>query len=424
MACSTGSSGTPSTCVQWMWNSNKNPFAKSLIVEWIVYSDVENIIIEEAFASNKTHAMLDDYHIDFHCNLQILNTDGKKQRPVKRVIRDKDDYSAREDRFAFVPIDPKRPFTGTYGWISPFIKETVKFLNITPQQLPSKDNRIISVLVEMAAQGIVEEGKLLGKQIEGEKIAELLLKKKEADMHTVWERCAYIYSLTSFVYMKLNETMRLIGSAGHEHIWRSKIGTLGPFSLLLWDSPSNYNSVKPKTILYRGAQLTEETISFFKDDCLQSRRPNRSFPAFTSCSRNREVAEAYGNTLFIMEIQHAFTVDLQPFSQFPDEEEELLSPGVCFTVDFVESDERKNRHWIFLKLKQMHTLNVLSGKDAQEISIALPKSNEPRELKVMMNDGELLAILLDLMSKGLTHPSSNTAFASCFRTGMEGDWKF
>ncbi|CAF1674042.1 unnamed protein product, partial [Adineta ricciae] len=226
--------------------------------------------------------------------------------------------------------------------------------------------------------------------------------------------------------------MRLIGSAGHEHIWRSKIGTLGPFSLLLWDSPSNYNSVKPKTILYRGAQLTEETISFFKDDCLQSRRPNRSFPAFTSCSRNREVAETYGNTLFIMEVQHAFTVDLQPFSQFPDEEEELLSPGVCFTVDFVESDERKTRHWIFLKLQQMHTLNILSGKDAQEISISLPQSNEPKgkidisrrlpngdyECRIEGNDddGELSAVLLDLMSKGLTYPGSDAASASRFRT--------
>lgn len=354
MACSMGSSETSSTRVQWMWNSNKNPFAKSLIVKWISYSDVENIIIEEAFIANKTHAMLDGYHIDFHCNLQISNTDKTKQRPVKRVICDKDEYSIREDRFVFVSIDPKRPFAGMYGWISPFIKETVKFLNITPDQLPSKDGRIISVLVEMAAHGIIEEGKLVGKQLEGEKIAELLLRKKEADMNTVWECCAYLYSLTSFLYMKLNETMRLIGSDGHEHIWRSKIGTLGPFCLLLWDSPSSYNSVKPKTILYRGAQLSEETVSVFRDDCLKDRKPDRSFPAFTSCSRNREVAETYGNTLFIMEIQHAFSVDLQPFSQFPDEEEELLSPGVCFKVDFVESDASKNRHWIFLNLQQSH----------------------------------------------------------------------
>jgi len=61
--------------------------------------------------------------------------------------------------------------------------------------------------------------------------------------------------------------MRLIGSEQHEQVWRSKIRTLGPFCLLLWDNPFNTQLTKPGTILYRGAKLSDDLIDLFKDDC-------------------------------------------------------------------------------------------------------------------------------------------------------------
>jgi hypothetical protein len=138
--------------------------------------------------------------------------------------------------------------------------------------------------------------------------------------------------------------MQLIGS---------KVRTLGPFSLLLWDNSSNYKPAEAGTILYRGAYLTDEVVSSFKDDCLQEDRPMRSFPSFTSCSRLQKKVEEFGNVLFIMNIKHAFTVDIKPFSEYPDEEEELLSPGVCFiVVDVIEKS--KNKYWIYIDLIQQH----------------------------------------------------------------------
>jgi hypothetical protein len=47
-----------------------------------------------------------------------------------------------------------------YGWISPFIKETIKYLNITKGELPSKDKKTMTMVIEKAAAGIVEEAKL------------------------------------------------------------------------------------------------------------------------------------------------------------------------------------------------------------------------------------------------------------------------
>jgi hypothetical protein len=343
-----------STRVQWMWNATADPFSKSQKAVWNRYSDVENMMIEKAFTGGESHAILDDYHIDLKHNLQISNNDTNKQRPVKRMVCDKDDKVLREERFLPNPVAPDRPFGGQYGFISPFIKEVVKDLNLTRKQLPSKDKTVIPMIVEKAAIGIIEEGKKIGKKCEAEEIAKQLLEKKNADMKEIWKCCAYLYTLESFLYKKSNEIMRLIGSEQHEQVWRSKIRTLGPFCLLLWDNPFNRQLTKPGTILYRGAKLSDDLIDLFKDDCSKDPKPWHSFQAFTSCTRNPSVAEQIGNVLFILKTRLAFTVDLTELSKYSYEEEELLFPGVSFTVDKVEFDKNKNKHLIYLTLQQRH----------------------------------------------------------------------
>ena len=200
---------------------------------------------------------------------------------------------------------------------------------------------LFSMIVEKAALGILEEGKNVGKPVQAEELANILMEKKNAGMKEVWKCCAHLYSLESFLYKILNETMRLIGSGEHEQIWRNRVRTLGPFCFLLWDNPFGDKTTERGTVLYRGAKFSEQEISAFKDDCSKASKPSRSFPSFTSCSRNRAKAELFGNVLFIMTVKHAFSVDLKPFSEYPDEEEELLSPGVCFTVDYVEFNAEK-----------------------------------------------------------------------------------
>jgi hypothetical protein len=338
--------------VQWMWNAGANPFSKSDSIEWKRYSDGENIIIEDAFQAGQKYAVLDNYSIDFEQKIQILNTNSDKQRPVRRMLWNKDEHHPREERFTFTAINPKRPFAGAYGWISPFIRDVAKDLRITPNQLPSKDKTILPMILEKAARGIIEEGKKTGKQREAEQFAKMLREKKNERYEKIWECCAYLYSLESFLYQKLNETMRLIGSEGYRQHWQNKVRTLGPFCLLLWDTPPNYNSGQKGMLLYRGANLSLEQISSFADDCLKNEKPLRSFPSFTSCTRNLEVAKSFGNTLFIMKVKYAFTVDIAPFAEFPNEEEELLAPSVCFTVHRVE--KHGNKHWIYLELMQQH----------------------------------------------------------------------
>jgi hypothetical protein len=248
------------------------------------------------------------------------------------------------------PIPSGRSFGGQYGWISPFIVEVRRDLGLQKKQLPSKDKELVPILVEKAAAGIIEEGKQIGKQCEAEKLAKMLREQKCKGMEDVWRCCAYLYSLESFLYKNLNAAMRLIGDKEHEQVWRSKIRTLGPFCLLLWDDPVN-KKMKQNTTLYRGAKLEPEHIASYED---MAKNPNeyRSFQSFTSCSRNRGKAEKFGNTLFIMDVKSAFIADISQLSEYSVEEEELLTPGISFSVQRVELDRKTKKYLIHLKLEQ------------------------------------------------------------------------
>jgi hypothetical protein len=206
------------------------------------------------------------------------------------------------------------------------------------------------MIVEKAASGIIEEGKTLGELDEAEQLARLLIEQKKKGMKEVWKRCVHLYTAENFLYKNLNGAMRLIGHEECEDVWRSKIRTLGPFCLLLWDSPFNNRPNRGKQLLYRGVGLSDELITSFKD---LSQHPNKihSFQAFSSSTRNFDVAQIYGNAIFVMEVKYAYTMDVSPFSKYSVEEEELVYPGVCFTVQRVEFDSTIDKHLIYLQLQ-------------------------------------------------------------------------
>ncbi|CAF5154133.1 unnamed protein product, partial [Rotaria sp. Silwood1] len=269
--------------------------------------------------------LLDDYYVDFQNYLQVFNTDNQKQRLVKRVESKREYRPLTEARLTDLPTTSTRSFGGQYGWISPFVVEVRRDLDLKHDELPSRDSNMIPMLVEKAACGIIEEGKYLGKEREAEKMANMLREKKNENIKEVWKCCAYLYTLESFLYGSLNAAMRLVGDKDQEDVWRRKIRTLGPFCLLLWDDPINIK-VKSGTTLYRGAELNPKQIAAY-EEMVKNHDESRSFQAFSSCSRNRQQSEKFGNTLFIMKVCGAFTADLCGLSEYSNEEEELITPG-------------------------------------------------------------------------------------------------
>ena len=94
MASAASTSSVPSTHIQWMWNSNTDPFSKSQPIEWRPYSDAENLIIEEAYTAGQIHAILPNHRIDLKHNLQISNSDSNRQRPVTRMVSTREENSS------------------------------------------------------------------------------------------------------------------------------------------------------------------------------------------------------------------------------------------------------------------------------------------------------------------------------------------
>jgi hypothetical protein len=336
--------------VQWMWQSNPNSSSESEPEEWTHYSDTENLTIEKAFLKNEPQVMFDHYHINIKDKVQILKNDNNDQKRIKRIELKKEDKHIRKERFIDAPAISKSSLGGEYGWISPFIIEVRRYLKLGKDELPSKNKDLIPMLVTKAADGIIEEGTKIGERVSAETMADMLREQKDAEFKEVWKLCAHLYSLESFLYKNLNKAMRCIGTRVDEQDWQSKIRTLGPFCLLLWDDPINQR-MKTKTTLYRGVQLNPEEIAIYKNLAKDSYE-YRSFQAFTSCSRNRVAAARFGNTLFIIKVSFAFISDISSFSKYGNEEEEVVTPGACFSVQDFQFDYTTNKHLITLELRQ------------------------------------------------------------------------
>jgi hypothetical protein len=60
-------------------------------------------MIEEAYQNKDNEVLLDDYHINFKHMVQISNTNEQKQRPIKRMIRERQErVCLRSDRLRLI----------------------------------------------------------------------------------------------------------------------------------------------------------------------------------------------------------------------------------------------------------------------------------------------------------------------------------
>ncbi|CAF1984890.1 unnamed protein product [Rotaria magnacalcarata] len=332
--------------IEWLWQSNALPFCLAEPAEWQKYTDVETEIIEEAFQQGLPEVLLDDYHIVFARSMQISNNDEKKQRPVKRVVdRNKDEREkrVRAERFLEDSVLPSNSFI---NWqIEPttpdFVQEACSHYGVRWEKGITCQS-VLEMWIEKAAEGFIIEAKKVGKQREGEWMAKRLLEQKNGSKQQVEQLCVKLYCMGSFLYRKLNETMRLQGDFAFETLWKSRVPTLGPFAVLL---NSAMNFTRTNMIVYRGATMTNEQIEQFRL-CVVSERKIQ-LPAFTSTTLNPNVAEFFGsNVLFVIDLEKdTGSLDMSPYSNYPDEQELLIFDGFPAKVTSCHFDEIANK-WI------------------------------------------------------------------------------
>lgn len=335
--------------IQWAYKADVDS-CDSDSTEWCAYSDVETAIIEEAFQKKLPEATLDEYIISFLTLIQISRRDMSDQRPVKRLDSQRE-QKLRRARFMSDPINPSNPFGPSY--LGNFRRATHDLYNLPGFAYTHKENSLNNPshrreMVRRAADGIIIEGKKVGREREGEWIAQKLLSVIDGTPTEVWRMCAHVYTMESFLFRKLNECMRLEGEEEHEDVWKSKVATFGPFSLLLYYLGEYTDGT---WTVYRGCNLSEDSIEMFRQRIANDSTIDEVvFSAFTSTSRNRSMAELLGNVLFVIEIQGDFDgCDVAPYSVFDEEEEYLLAPYFMFSIRSCEFDDEKNKWIIHLR---------------------------------------------------------------------------
>jgi hypothetical protein len=314
-----------------VWFYNVENSSDSL---WIPFGDIDNEIVEDAFSKNRKKLQLDNSLIDLDRLIQIDKQDSSIERSIKRCIRQPHQTPLRPERF-YTPQKLVKSFSDNDT-------NDRRFINQCHQRHRTES---MNEMLEKAAEGIIKEGIILGKQVEAEWIAQKLrsvINKSKAEV----EKCIiWLYTHESFLYRLINTTLREND--------QSKLDTLGAFSQLLFrcDCSPTLDKVGYEKELYRGAQLDEKTIESYK----QSVGLVKTWDAFSSTSKNRAKAECFGNVLFIINraksTRYRFSgMDISMISYYPEEEEVLIRATRNFIVEKVEKDDLKGKYFIFLSL--------------------------------------------------------------------------
>ena len=183
--------------------------------------------------------------------------------------------------------------------------------------------------------GILKEAKLLNQEFDAQKMVEQLMQCRHSSQ--LQECVARLYSAESFLYKLVNSSLR--------NGVMSKANTLGPFCYLLW-MHLRFGMEHALQTVYRGANLTVEMIDEFK----RAVGRDIQFPAFTSTSKRVEVAEQFGNTLFIIKLFFAQNAkDISYLSYYPNEQEVLLRANYPFTVQEVKTHPSSGKFLIYLR---------------------------------------------------------------------------
>ena len=164
--------------------------------------------------------------------------------------------------------------------------------------------------------------------------------------------CVFLYTKECFWYKLINSVLR---NANTNHFPREQLKTLGPFSLLL-NMYLKKIYIKNNFTVYRGVTLTdEERKTYVRGHCKSTLL---HFTSFTSTSLDREKAEAFGNTLFIIDLDTKYGysdspmrsgADISFLSDFPDEKEILIWPATSFFIKEYQYDNVKNKHIIYME---------------------------------------------------------------------------
>ena len=243
---------------------------------------------------------------------------------VKADVIETNDNEVRESHF-FKPRSKPFNDSGLEGGIA-FIYEWKK------RNATLSNNEIVM----LAVNGILAEGRQSRRECQTEHLAEMLMAVKNESDKKIFQCCIRLYSFDSFLYRVVNSSLREND--------KTRIDTLAPFCYLLteaiWSDVFRGNRIK--SVVYRGFMLDPDSMQHFEEGI----GTYKCWYGFTSSSTDREVADCYGNSLFIIDASRTGGLNISSYSHYSHEEEVILPPGTTFRIDKV--DRRDDKTYIYI----------------------------------------------------------------------------
>ena len=330
--------------VVWYYDSSHQPCAEgpskpSSPPQWKEYHRTEIDIIEKAYQAASESLCLDGYRIDLKNFVQVRIDDDSKRRAVKREAGSSVKHGAPPTRFTDTQaVGILREGSACNGFDSwcPFLKAWLE------SDLGRRVIQDLDDCIEPCAQGILQEA--LAHDHKSNKLAAEMageLRQSSGRLRReVSELCMRFHTRACFLYFALNRALRECDL--------TKLETLGPFAYLLHNHARTGKEYCG--IVYRGSDLAATHIEQYK----KALGTWKSWPSYTSTSRDRRVAELFGNMLFVITITGGLPTtprgfDVSDLAQFPEEAEVVIPPGTSFLVKSVEIGP-KQKYIISLRL--------------------------------------------------------------------------
>lgn len=216
---------------------------------------------------------------------------------------------------------------------SHFVEDTI----ITDCLALSVNTHITNVIA-----GILKEGRSIKQELQSIRLVEELQGMADKDSVSIGCQCIKIYTRDSFLPKSLNRFLRKRD--------RTKIDTLGPFCKILYSQFNKHQPCVDSLIVYRGEWLSGRDLRAYKRGvCKQSYH----WLGFTSTSTSYEMAQTFTqNAYFIIRLEKIYNdgraLNIQKHSNFPEEDEVLLRPGVEFSIEKFEYHQSTGVHTFYL----------------------------------------------------------------------------
>ena len=319
----------------WYYDSNDGPDAEGskkplTLPQWTEYLDIDADIIEDAYQAGRESVDLNRYRIDLKSLEQVRIDDNSKRRAVKRATVSGLRHRIPSTRFTgpevVQTVRGPTTFNGFDTWC-PFLQAWLK----TP--LGKRVLKNLQACIEPCAQGIIQEAARdpVSRHIHAAFITKKLRQCSGESRREVSELCVTFYTRDCFLYSVLNRALRECDL--------TKLETLGPYAYLLHNHARTGKEYCG--IVYRGTQLAPAHVEEYR----KALGTWKSWPAYTSASRYRLIAEAFGNTLFIITLTGGLPTtprgfDVSKLSAFSNEGEIVIPPGNNFLIQSIDEDSQ------------------------------------------------------------------------------------